>query len=164
MNLIKPTLRFIALVLIQVMILDHIMLFDYINPYIYILYIIYLPINTNRAYTLILGFLLGISIDLFNNTGGIHAASTLFVAYIRPLLLRLSFGLSYDYNTLKLNESHFKDQFSYVILMVIIHHILMFSLMYFSTNYILEILKNTLFSSIFSCVVIIIFLRLSQNK
>lgn len=164
MNLIKPIFRFVILVIIQVMILDHVLFLGYINPYLYLLFVIYLPINTSRAYVLILGFILGLSIDFFNNTGGIHAASTLFVAYIRPFLLKLSFGLSYDYNTLKLNETNFKQQFLYVILMVFVHHLLMFSLEYFSTNYIAEILKNTLYSSIFSSIVIIIVLRLTQTK
>lgn len=164
MNLIKPIFRFVILVIIQVMILDHVLFLGYINPYLYLLFVIYLPINTNRAYVLILAFILGLSIDFFNNTGGIHAASTLFVAYIRPFLLKLSFGLSYDYNTLKLNETNFKQQFLYVILMVFVHHLLMFSLEYFSTNYIAEILKNTLYSSIFSSIVIIIVLRLTQTK
>lgn len=164
MNLIKPIFRFVILVIIQVMILDHVLFLGYINPYLYLLFVIYLPINTSRAYVLILGFILGLSIDFFNNTGGIHAASTLFVAYIRPFLLKLSFGLSYDYNTLKLNETNFKQQFLYVILMVFVHHLLMFSLEYFSTNYIAEILKNTLYTSIFSSIVIIIVLRLTQTK
>lgn len=164
MNLIKPIFRFVILVFIQVLVLDHVLFLGYINPYIYILFIIYLPINTNRINTLIIAFLLGLCIDIFNDTGGIHAASTLFIAYIRPIILRLSFGLSYDYNTLKLKKADFKEQFFYVILMVFIHHVLMFSLEYFSINYWVEILKNTLFSAIFSSIVIFIVLRLTQVK
>mgnify|MGYP005844587191 CR=1 FL=1 len=164
MNLIKPVFRFVILVLIQVLILDHVLFLGYINPYLYLFFIIFLPTNTNRVYTLIIGFLLGLSIDLFNDTGGIHAASTLFIAYLRPVILRLSFGLSYDYNTLKLKTADFKEQFLYVLLMVFIHHLLMFSLEYFSTNYWAEILKNTLFSGIFSCLIIFIVLRLIQTK
>ena len=164
MNLIKLIFRFVILVLIQVLVLDHVLFLGYINPYLYLFFIIYLPINTKRVNTLIIGFLLGLCIDIFNDTGGVHAASTLFIAYVRPIILRLSFGLSYDYNTLKLKRADFKNQFIYVLLMVFIHHLLMFSLEYFSINYWVEIMKNTLFSSIFSLILILMLLRLIRNK
>ena len=153
-------LQFIVLVLIQVLILDHILFLGYINPYLYILFVLGLPLNLNRAYILLLSFALGLCIDLFNDTGGVHAASTLFIAYLRPFILRLSFGNSYDYNTLKLNKTDFKEQFLYVVIMVFIHHLLMFSLEYFSINYTVEILKNTLLSGIFSSILIFTTLRL----
>lgn len=164
MNLIKLIFRFVILVLIQVLVLDHVLFLGYINPYLYLFFIIYLPITTKRVNTLIIGFLLGLCIDIFNDTGGVHAASTLFIAYVRPIILRLSFGLSYDYNTLKLTRADFKNQFIYVLLMVFIHHLLMFSLEYFSINYWVEIMKNTVFSSIFSFILILMLLRLIRNK
>lgn len=164
MNLIKLIFRFVILVLIQVLVLDHVLFLGYINPYLYLFFIIYLPITTKRVNTLIIGFLLGLCIDIFNDTGGVHAASTLFIAYVRPIILRLSFGLSYDYNTLKLTKADFKNQFIYVLLMVFIHHLLMFSLEYFSINYWVEIMKNTVFSSIFSFILILMLLRLIRNK
>lgn len=164
MNLIKLIFRFVILVLIQVLVLDHVLFLGYVNPYLYLFFIIYLPITTKRLNTLIIGFLLGLCIDIFNDTGGVHAASTLFIAYVRPIILRLSFGLSYDYNTLKLTKADFKNQFIYVLLMVFIHHLLMFSLEYFSINYWVEIMKNTVFSSIFSFILILMLLRLIRNK
>ena len=166
MNLFKPVyiLQFVLLVLIQVLVLDHIMFLGYINPYIYILLIIFLPVNTNRAYTLIFGFILGLCIDIFNDSGGVHAAASLSIAYLRPLILRLSFGLSYDYKTINLSSADFTKQFSYLFLMVFIHHLFMFSLEYFSINYWIEILKNTLFSGIFSLITIFIILKLIKTQ
>lgn len=157
---LKYFIQFIVLTLIQVLILDHILFLGYVNPYLYILFILGLPINLNRVYVLLLGFALGLCIDLFSDTGGVHAASTLLIAYLRPFILRLSFGISYDYNTLKLNKTDFKEQFLYVVIMVFIHHSIMFSLEYFSINYTVEILKNTLLSGIFSSVLIFTTLRL----
>ncbi len=160
---IKYIIQFIILVLIQVLVLDHVLLLGYINPYIYILFILMLPFDINRIYILFIGFLLGISIDFFNDTGGVHAASTLLIAYLRPFILRLSFGLSYDYKSINLKKADFKKQFLYVVIMVFIHHLLMFSLEYFSVNYVLDILKNTVYSSIFSSILIIIILRLFKT-
>lgn len=161
---LKHILQFIILVLIQVLVLDHILFLGYINPYIYILFIITLPTNLNRIYTLLLGFGLGLCIDMFNDSGGVHAASTLAIAYLRPVVLRLSFGLNFDYNTIKLNKADFKEQFFYILLMVLIHHLIMFSLEYFSINYTVQILYNTLYSGIFSCILLLIILRLTNKK
>ncbi len=166
MNLfnLKYILKFVFLILFQVLVLDHVLFLGYINPYIYILLIIFLPIDLNRFYTLIFAFFAGLFVDFFNDTGGLHAASTLLIAYIRPFILRLSFGLSYDYNTLKLGSADFKEQFFYIVLMVFTHHLFMFSLEYFSTNYITEILTNTLYSGIFSSLLIFIIIKLSNTK
>ncbi|MGX1024535.1 rod shape-determining protein MreD [Flavobacterium sp. CS20] len=157
---IKYIIQFILLVLVQVLVLDYVLLSGYINPYIYMMFILMLPFDINRLYLLLIAFVLGITIDLFNDTGGVHAGSTLIIAYLRPVILRLSFGLSYDYNSVNLKKADFSKQIIYVVLMVLIHHFLMFSLEYFSINYALDILKNTIYSSIFSSILIIIILRL----
>jgi len=161
---LKYFLRFVFLVLLQVLVLDHVMFLGYINPYVYIFFIITLPINFNRVYLLLIAFGLGLSIDFFNDTGGVHAASSLLIAYLRPIILRLIFGLSYDYKSINLIQADFTKQFSYISLMVLIHHLVMFSLEYFSINYVFEILKNTLLSGIFSSILILIGLRLINRK
>ena len=59
----------------------------YINIYILAIYI--LPYKLNGVLLLLYGFLLGLFMDLVNNTPGLHAAATTFVAYVRPWLLQL---------------------------------------------------------------------------
>ena len=67
--------RFIILVLIQVLVLININFLGYINPYIYILFIILFPIKNNRLLFIFLSFLLGLTVDLFLDSGGVHAAA-----------------------------------------------------------------------------------------
>ena len=75
-NLIfKNITRFILLVLVQVIVLNKINFLGYINPYIYILFIILFPIKNNRVLFIFLGFLLGLTVDLFLDSGGVHAAA-----------------------------------------------------------------------------------------
>lgn len=160
---VKYVFQFIVLILLQVMILDNILFLGYINPYIYIMFIILLPFTIKRTFLIVLSFLLGLTIDLFNDTGGIHAASSLSIAYLRPIIVRLSFGINYDLNTLKLSSAKTSAQLLFILLMVFIHHLIMFSLEYFSINYSLEILTNTLYSGIFSCLLIYILLKLTSS-
>ena len=83
--LILNIVRFIFLLAVQIVIFNNIDLFGYINPYPYILFILLYPVNSNRAGLLITSFLLGLTIDLFTNSGGIHAASCLILAYVRQI-------------------------------------------------------------------------------
>ena len=89
--IITHIVRFIALVLIQALVLNHINFLGYINPYIYILFIILFPIKNNRILFIFLAFLLGLSIDLFLDSGGVHAAASVTISYIRPVILKFSF-------------------------------------------------------------------------
>ena len=84
--------RFIILILLQVLVLNNINFLGYINPYIYILFIILYPIKNNRLLFIFLSFLLGLTVDLFLDSGGVHAAACVTIAYIRPILLKFSFA------------------------------------------------------------------------
>ena len=77
----------------------------FIMPLPYILFIILYPVNSNRATLLLSSFFLGLIMDLFSNSGGIHATACLVLAYYRPYLFKFAFGVSYEYQTVKLNES-----------------------------------------------------------
>jgi len=149
------TMRFVILVLIQVLLLNHINFLGYINPNLYILFILLFPLKGNKSLLIFLSFLLGLTIDIFEDSGGIHAAACLFIGFIRPVVLKFSFGVSYEYNMIKIHRSELNKRLIYVTLMVFIHHFILFSLETFNLNHILLVLKYTLFSGIFSIVLIL---------
>lgn len=157
------TVRFFVLVLVQVLILNHINFLGYINPYIYILFIALFPVKNNRVILIFLSFLLGLTIDLFLDTGGIHAAACVFIAYVRPVILKFSFGTIYEHQTVKFNSVDFDSKLIYLTLLTVLHHLVLFSLEIFSISKILLVLQKTLFSSIFTillCITVtIIFTR-----
>lgn len=157
-------MRFILLIFIQVLILNEFNVFGYINPIIYQLLIILLPFNINSVQKLILAFILGVSMDIFEDSGGIHAAATLTISYLRPLFLRNSFGLSYDYQTLKFYDAPFRERFNYISIMVLVHHTVLFSLEIFSVDHLLFFVKKTIYSSVFSILLIIIILNLIRKN
>lgn len=90
MNDFKYFIHLIVLLVIQLMILDNIQLHSYVYINIYVLAIYILSYRLKNATLLLIGFLIGFFVDLVNNTMGIHAAATTFVAYIRPRLLMLT--------------------------------------------------------------------------
>lgn len=158
------SVRFIVLVLVQVLILNHINFLGYVNPYLYILFILVYPLTGNRALLIFLAFVLGLTIDMFGDSGGIHAAASVFIAYARSFILKLSFGVSYEYNTIKISKANLAQQFSYVLLMTLMHHLVLFSLEIFNATHILLILKSTLFSGVFTVILVLSSIMLFTRK
>jgi len=163
-EIISNTLRFVVLVFLQVLILNHINFLGYINPYMYILFILVFPLDGNKSLLIFLSFLLGLSIDMFGDSGGVHAAASVFIAFIRPQILKFSFGVSYEYNTVRINKAPMAERLFYISIMVFLHHIVLFSLEIFSLSHILLLAKSTLFSGIFSLVLIFCTLMLFSRK
>lgn len=147
---LQSGLRFVILVLVQGLVLNHVNFMGYINPYPYILFIALFPINNNRPMFVFLSFLLGLSVDFFTDSGGIHAAACVTICYIRPPILKFSFGTIYDNQTIKFSQIDLGNRIVYFSIIAVIHHLILFSLEVFNTSDILLILKKTLFSSIFT--------------
>jgi len=156
--------RFLILVLVQVFILNHINFLGFLNPYIYIIFILLAPLNIHKGLFLFLSFILGLIIDLFGDSGGVHATACIVITYLRPVILRSVFGLSYEFQTVKLSKVGFGEQLAYVTLMIFIHHLILFSLEIFNFSHTLLIAKKTLFSSLFSIIVSMLILVLFRRK
>lgn len=158
--------RFVILVLVQVVILNHINFLGYINPYLYILFIVLYPIKNNRLLFLLFSFLLGLTIDMFSDSGGVHAAACVSIAYLRPLILKWSFGSAYEHNSIKFNTIEFGTKLLYISILTLIHHSILFLLEVFNFSEIILTLQKTLFSSIFTIllctIVTIIFSKRSK--
>lgn len=163
-TIVINSLRFVVLVLLQVLLLNNINFLGYVNPYLYVLFLVLYPFNTPQTLFIVLAFLLGITIDTFEDSGGIHAAATLFIAYIRPVFLRFSFGVSYDYQTVKLSNTPYGARISYIVFLVFIHHFILFTLEMFDFSHLFLILKKTFFSGIFTTILILISLTLFKPR
>lgn len=86
----RNILRFIFLVLLQALVIDHVDLaHGWVVPYLYVLFLISLPFETPPWATLVLGFLLGITMDFFSSTPGMHASACVLMAYGRLWMLRI---------------------------------------------------------------------------
>ncbi|NRB59985.1 MAG: rod shape-determining protein MreD [Winogradskyella sp.] len=159
------SLRFISLLLLQVVICNSINFLGYINPYPYIIFILLFPIRDNRLTLLTISFILGMLIDIFSDSGGVHAAAAVSLAYSRPVLLKTSFGMLYEHQSIKFNLTEIGSLITYITLGALIHHLVLFSLEVFSISEILLILKKTLFSCIFTIVLsILIIVLFSRNQ
>ncbi len=158
-------IRFITLLLVQVVICNNINFFGNINPYIYIIFIFLFPIRENRLILLLVSFMLGLLVDLFSDSGGVHAAAAVCLAYSRPILLKSSFGMLYEHHSIKFSSTEIGSLITYISVGTVIHHFILFSLEIFNISNILLILKKTLFSSIFTTLLsLLIVILFSRNR
>ncbi|RAR74122.1 rod shape-determining protein MreD [Flavobacterium aciduliphilum] len=158
--------RFILLLAAQVIIFNNFNLFGFVNPYPYILFIILYPVNGNRYALILSSFFLGLMMDLFCNSGGVHAAACLILAYFRTYIFKFSFGLSYEYQTVRLNDVLTPERFSFILIAVVLHHITLFVLEVFAFEFIWDIILRTIFSTLFTlllCILIIYLIKPSKR-
>src|SRR5690606_39498108 len=98
-------------------------LFGYANAFPYLLFILLFPVDGNKHVLLLSSFFLGLIMDMFDNSGGVHAASCLVLAYVRPAIFKFSFGLSYEYQTIRINDVLTPERFSFILIAVVVHHL-----------------------------------------
>lgn len=152
--------RFFLLLAAQVLIFNSINFFGYLNPFPYVLFIILYPVNGNKSGLLLASFLLGIMLDMFCNSGGVHAAASVSLAYLRPTFFKFSFGVSYEYQTVKINDKLTPERFSFILISIVTHHFILFILETFRLNFFFNILIQTIFCTVFTLVISIIIIYL----
>ena len=160
----KNGIRFVLLLIFQLLVFNKINLFGFLNPYPYILFILMYPTIGSRKALLLFSFLLGFSIDLFSDTGAVHAMASLLVAYLRPGLFFTFFGSSYDGQTLDLRKNFSFNVFRYMLFFTLIHHLIFFVISIFTFVNILDIFLRTFATTIFSLSIMVMLFLFFKPK
>jgi len=150
--------RFLLLILLQVFIFNKIQFSNLINPYFYILFILLLPFDMPRSAMLITAFFLGLCIDLFSNTLGMHAAACTWMAFVRPTVLKwISPREDYESDTLPTIHYYGIRWFvGYTLVMVFLHHFVLFFIEMFRWSDFFPTLARVLLSTVFTSLLIVI--------
>ena len=162
-------IRFVVLVLLQVLVINHIRLGGYVHPYVYLIFIMLLPFSTPKWQLLALGFALGLTIDLFTGTPGLHAGATTLMAFCRPSIIKLVSGNQKFENITEPNLGQLGGIwfFRYALCMVLIHHFALFFLESFSFRLIGQVLLRILLSvpvSIFLIMMILFIFKTEKRR
>ncbi len=154
----RNIVRFIVVIIFQVMVMDNVMINGYMVPYVYLLFILLMPFETPRWMQLLSGFALGMGIDLFENTPGMHTAATVLVAFIRPYLLDLLAPRDgYEPETFpRIHYYGFVWFLKYTFIIVVIHHFMLFYLEVFQLKDFFSTLLRVILSSILSASTIVL--------
>ncbi|MEN7547490.1 Rod shape-determining protein MreD [Rapidithrix thailandica] len=167
-NLLSTAFSFIAYIILQVVFLKNVALFDIAFCFVYISFILLLPIDINRFTLLVTSFFVGLTIDVFYDSLGIHAAACVLIAYLRTYIINLlqpSGG--YDMNAHPtIQELGFQWFVTYSFLLIFIHHLCFFILEASNFELIIHSLSRALASSLFtlSAFIILQFLLYFKRK
>jgi len=142
------TIWTILVLFLQIFVFNNINLFGSINPYIYIAFVIYLPIKTNRFLSLILAFIVGLILDTFSDSGGIHTFSLIFAMYIRLFLVQVIFKRpKQDFMGFYLRAEPFGKIFNYSAILILTHHLILFTLANFSISNFESVILKTAYTT-----------------
>lgn len=156
--------QFFLLLFLQSFLLNNINLFGFINPNLYLLFIIIYRLDGNPTLLIFIGFVMGLLLDLLTQGSGGHTIATLTIAFLRLPIIKFSFGVNYDVPMGMIKGSLLRQRLLYFMLMVVIHHLVLYSIVYFSFDNTITILKNTLFTSFFTFIMVYISLGLFREK
>ena len=157
-TLIRNILRFVVLLIVQVMVFDNLQLGSYIHPYIYVLFVLLLPFDTPKWRLLIDAFLIGIAVDIFNGTPGLNASATVLMAFVRPFIIEITSRKSdiEDKYAPTITEMGLQWFAVYALLLLLLHNLVLFWLEAFSVRLLGLVMVETLLSVPVSLLLIII--------
>nr|WP_294942731.1 rod shape-determining protein MreD [uncultured Mucilaginibacter sp.] len=166
MNLV----RFVMLIFLQVFLLKNVALYDLSTPYLYILFILLLPFETPNIVLFILSFLVGLTIDMFYDTPGLHAAACTVLALVRVMFISITVQKDGFDNEPEptLSIMGFRWFFTYALVLTLFHHFFLFNLEVFRLTEIQYTLSRFLLSSIFTVFLMLVsgllFFRRKERK
>jgi rod shape-determining protein MreD len=162
--------RFILLIFLQVFLLKNISLYNLSTPYLYILFVLLLPFEIPNLLLFLLAFILGLTIDAFYDTPGLHAASCVLLAFVRVLFISITVQKDGFDNEPEptLSIMGFRWFFTYALVLTLFHHFFLFNLEVFRFSELEYTLTRFILSSVFTVFLMLVsgllFFRKKERK
>ena len=147
---IRLVLYFILLVLIQIPLLHNWVLYDLAFPFPYIGFILLLPCTTHRSGSMMIAFAIGLVIDVFSNTPGIHASAAVLLAYFRAPWLGVATDASNEELDLTISSMGLVKFTQFIFPLILVHHFMLFVLENEGFKWIGTLLAKIFWSALFS--------------
>lgn len=156
-NVIKIVSFFIFL-LAQVLLFKNVVLFHTAFCFIYVVYLLTFPVETNPLVLMAIAFAMGLGVDIFYDSVGLHAMASVFMVYARGFwLARITPQGGYDRNSLPTAAMNGVQWFIvYALPLVLMHHLVLFFVEAGGTTYFWLTLFKVLMSTLFTVLTIVI--------
>jgi len=164
-DLLRNVLRFIILVLLQVLVVKNIPFNSYFIPFPYLLFILLLPFETLPIIVLAAAFILGLTIDVFYDLQGVHTTACVIIGFLRTYILKLIAPREGYETSMKptLQYMGFIWFLSYAGILILIHHLFFFTLQVFGFNHfgitLLRVLASAATTFLFIYIIQFLFYR-----
>ena len=155
MDWTKQIGRYVVIMLLQVLLFDQLQLWGVCHPYIYVLCLLMMPITLPHSADMLIGAAAGLIMDIFCNSLGIHTAGCILIMFIRPYLLGAIVNDKDRLNEqISLHAIGMEALIKYVVILVVLHHFVIFSLAAWSWCHLGFVLMETIVSSIITIAII----------
>jgi hypothetical protein len=158
--------RFIVLALAQIYIFNKIQVSGYINPQVYVLFILMLPFEMSGFWLLSFAFAMGLTIDYFQHTPGMHAAASVILAFFRPGVIRLV-GKKDDLEPWQypnVRDAGSVWFLTYVMILVFLHHLFLFYMEVFRFSEFFQTLLKVLINTVLTSLIIMMIQYLFYSR
>lgn len=166
-SLLKAFLSLVLYFLIQVFVLKDIVLFSDAFCFLYVFALLMLPLEVKTIPLLLVGFLFGLGLDAFYDTMGMHAASTVLIAFVRSSWVNANTPRGgYEENVLPTLLNMGPIWFvAYSLPLVLLHHLAFFYIDVAGTDTFMPLLSKVLSSTLFTFILgLIVQLLFYQRK
>ena len=156
MDWTKQIGRYVLVMLLQVLLFNQLQFFGVCHPYIYVMCLLMMPITLPHSVEMVIGAVIGLIMDVFCNSLGIHMAGCILLMFVRPYVLGTIISEK-ERLTEQINQQTIGliALVKYAAILIPIHHLTVFALSAWSWHHIGFILLETVVSSIISFLVII---------
>ena len=156
--ILNNLIRFVLLICLQVFFLKNIGFYNFSAAFLYILFILLLPFKISNGLLFLLAFLTGLTVDVFYNTLGLNAAACCVLAFVRIIFINVTVqrdGFDNEPDP-RLGIMGFRWFVFYAFITTFFHHLVLFSLETFRFSELGYILSRTIFSSMFTIILMLL--------
>lgn len=118
--------KLLLLLIAQAFVFNQIHFAGYISPMIYLIFLYQYPAHENKYLLLTISFLFGITLDILTDSLAFHTIALLFTAYFQHRIIDFIFGIAAEQKTFKLKDSPNTQKYTYLLLLILIHHSIFF--------------------------------------
>ena len=159
-NIISQFLTFLGYLAFHIFIARKLVFGQWVFSYVYVGFLLTLSPSISKSRFLLLGFIVGLIIDLFEYSPGIHASACVLLAFVRPYLVSLLAARNNidedEIREISIRQISFSSFFVYAFLLIVLHHLTVFFLEAWTSKLLWLSLQKTFFSSIFTLVSVIL--------
>ncbi len=163
---LPQTLNFIVYLVLQILIVRNLVLFEVSFCYLYVGFLLLLPFETSAMLCMVLGFAVGLVVDIFYNTFGMHAAACVFVMYVRQywigsIMPRGGYDAGVTPSPRALGLRWF---ITYAFPLTLLHHLLLFFIEIGSFDLFYFTFVKALASTVFTLVMVVVIDYILQSS
>ncbi|MHA4894535.1 rod shape-determining protein MreD [Pedobacter sp. PWIIR3] len=157
--------RWVILILFQILLLRNMSFYNLANPFIYVLFLLLLPFSTPNLLLYLIAFITGLTIDAFYDTLGVHTAACVVLVFVRILFISVSVSRdNFDEPEPTLGNMGFKWFLLYASLCIFSHHIVLFLLETFRLTEFSYTIVRSLLSSVFTLFIVLLIEFIFYNR